>query len=135
METYHKKIIHCLHCKSEDIEYFANTEHGYPRYKCRDCNKTFNQRTGTPFNRLEIPTDVALQVVRWYLQYKLSLRDLAKIFQERGIIFTHETVRNWEKKFTPLIIKELRRRRYAKAGNSWYIDETVIYVKGKQCYL
>ena len=91
MDTWHRKIDNCLHCKSEDIENIGFTDHGYPRFKCHDCKKTFNQRTGTPFNRLEIPTDIALQVVRWYLQYKLSLRDL--------------------------------------------IDETVLWVKCKECYL
>ncbi len=36
----------------------------------------FNERTGTPFNCLEFPTDVVLLVVLWRLRYKLSLRDL-----------------------------------------------------------
>ena len=57
------------------------------------------------------------------------------MFLERGIVFTHETVRNWLKKFTPLITKELRRRRFGKAGESWYIDETIVRVKGRECYL
>ena len=54
---------------------------------------------------------------------------------ERGIIFTHETVRDWVNKYTPLINKELRRRRFGKAGESWYVDETYVRVKGKDCYL
>jgi len=135
MDSWHKKVTCCVHCSSEDIDSIGNTELGYARYKCHDCKRTFNERTGTPFNRLEYPTDVALQVVRWYLMYKLSLRDLTEIFSERGIIFTHETVRDWVLRFTPLITTELRRRRAGKVGESWYIDETYVRIKGKDCYL
>ena len=135
MDTWHKEITHCIHCESEEFNSIGHTSFGYQRYECGDCHRTFNERSNTPFNRLEIQTDIALQVVRWYLQYKLSLRDLTEIFFERGIIFSHETARNWINKFTPLIIKELRRRRYGKAGESWYIDETIVRVKGTECYL
>lgn len=60
----------------------------------------FNERTGTPFNFLEYPTDIVLLVVLWRLRYKLSLRDLAEMFLERGWEFTHESVREWEARFT-----------------------------------
>jgi hypothetical protein len=58
------------------------------------CKRTFNERTGTPFNYLEYPTDIILLVVLWRLRYKLSLRDLAEMFLERGFEFTHEAVRD-----------------------------------------
>ncbi len=135
MNSWHKKITHCVHCGSQDFDPMGITTLGYNRYKCHECERTFNERTGTPFNRLEYPTDVVMQVVRWYLSYKLSLRDLTQIFQERGIIFTHETVRDWVQRFAPSITKELRRRRHGRSGESWYIDETYVRVKGKECYL
>ncbi|MBT6193429.1 MAG: IS6 family transposase, partial [Proteobacteria bacterium] len=50
-------------------------------------------------------------------------------------MFTHETVRDWVLRFTPLITTELRRRRAGKVGESWYIDETYVRIKGKDCYL
>ena len=135
MDTWHKKINSCIHCKSEDISSIGRTDLGYLRFRCYSCKRSFNERSKTPFNHLETQTDIALQVVRWYLRYKLSLRDLTEIFGERGIVFTHETVRDWVNKFTPLINKELRRRRFGKVGESWYIDETYVRVKGKDCYL
>jgi hypothetical protein len=52
------------------------------------------ERTGTPFNFLEYPTDIVLLVVLWRLRYKLSLRDLAEMFLERGFEFTYEAVRD-----------------------------------------
>jgi transposase-like protein len=93
-----------------------------------------NERTGTPFNFLEYPTDIVLLVVLWRLRYKLSLRDLAEMFLERGFAFTHEAVRDWEERFAPLMADQLRIKQRGQAGRSWYVDETYVNVKGKWCY-
>ena len=69
------------------------------------------------------------------LRYKLSLRDLAEMFVERGFVFTHEAVREWEARFAPLLADQLRVKRRGQAGRSWYVDETYIRVKGTWCYL
>jgi transposase-like protein len=90
----------------------------------RACRRTFNERTGTPFNYLEAPTDVVFLVVLWRLRYKLSLRDVAEMFLERGFVFTHETVRDWGARFAPLLADQLRTKRCGQAGRSWYVDET-----------
>ena len=97
------------------------TELGYTTFFCPLCRRTFNERTGTPFNYLEVPTDIVLLVVLWRLRYKLSLRDVAEMFLERGFVFTHETVRDWEKRFAPLIADQLRRKRRDQAGRSWWV--------------
>jgi len=91
---FHKKISRCIICDSIRLSESGQTSLGYDKYRCHDCGKKFNERTGTSFNRLEYPTDVALLVVRWYHSYKLSLRDLSEMFLERGYEFSHETVRN-----------------------------------------
>ena len=36
-----------------------------------------NERTGTPFNDLQYPTDIMLLAVLWRLRYKLGFRDVA----------------------------------------------------------
>ena len=71
----------------------------------------------------------------WRLRYKLSLRDLPEMFLVRGMVFSHETVREWEAKLTPALAKELRWRRRGKAGRSWYVDATYIKVDGRWCYI
>jgi transposase-like protein len=68
----------------------------------------------TALNRVQVPTDIMFLVVFWRLRYKLSLRDLAEMFLIRGIVFTHEVVRDWEAKLAPLLAEGLRKRR---AGN------------------
>src|SRR5918911_1525726 len=112
-----------------------NTALGYRTFRCAACRRAFNERTGTPFNFLEYPTDIVLLVVLWRLRYKLSLRDLAEMFLERGFVFTHGAVREWEERFAPLLTERLRARRRGKAGRSWYVDETYIKVHGRWCYL
>ena len=76
-----------------------------------------------------------LLVVLWRLRYKLTLRDLAEMFLERGLVFTHEAVRDWEARFAPLMTEELRKRRCGNRGRKWHVDETYLKVKGKWCYL
>jgi putative transposase len=67
--------------------------------------------------------------------YKLSLRDLAEVFIERGFVFTHETVRQWDATFVPLLTDRLRQHRYGQGSRRWYLDESLIKVNGKRVYL
>lgn len=125
----------CPHCSSPTTPLARKTSLGYKLFSCKNCRRTFNERTATPFNHLQFPTDIVLLVVLWRLRYKLSLRDLAEMFLERGFEFTHEAVRDCEARFAPLITEQLRARRRGKAGKSWYCDETYVKVSGKWCYL
>lgn len=128
--------MNCPHCAETTTQKRTKkTKRGYTTYFCQRCQRTFNQRTGTPFNYLEFPTDIVLLAVLWRLRYKLSLRDVAEMFLERGFVFTHETLRDWEARFAPLIADQLRIRRRGQAGASWYVDETYLKVHGKWCYL
>src|SRR5437588_5102861 len=126
----------CPHCASSVTkEQKKKTLLGYRTFRCSACKRTFNERTGTPFNYLEYPTDIVLLVVLWRLRYKLSLRDLAEMFLERGFEFTYEAVRDWEACFAPLIADQLRAKRRGQADRSWYVDETSVNVKGTWCSL
>lgn len=105
------------HCQSTaTTEQAGRTELGYRRFRCRDCQRGFNERTGTPLNRLQYPTDVICLVVLWRFRYKLSQQDLAEMFLQRGIIFTHEAIRNWEVRLAPLLSKALRKRHDSAVG-------------------
>ena len=76
--------MNCPHCASATTkEQTRKTTLGYCLFRCSVCKRLFNERTGTPFNFLEYPTDVVLLVVLWRLRYKLSLRDLAEMFLEQ----------------------------------------------------
>ncbi len=84
----------CPYCQGDATwELDRVTALGYRLFRCRPCRRTFNERTGTPFNHLQVLTDSALLVVLWRVRDKLSLRDLAEMFLTRGFTFTHEAVR------------------------------------------
>src|SRR5215218_2239123 len=102
----------CLECGSQAVtERPERTAQGYRRFRCRTCGKQFNERSDTLLNRTQYPSDVIALVVLWRLRYKLSLRDLPEMFAVRGIVFSHEAVREWEAKLTPALAEDLRRRR------------------------
>ena len=86
--------------------------------RCRTCGKQFNELSGTLPNRTQYPSDVIALVVLWRLRYKLALRDLPEMFAVRGIVFSHEAIREWEAKLTPALAEALRRRRRGKVGRS-----------------
>ena len=126
----------CPHCSSSEISRRRRrTSLGYRTFACRACRHVFNERTGTPFNDLQHPTDVVLLAVLWRLRYKLSFRDVAELLLQRGFEVTHETVRDWEFRFAPLLSEQLRARRRGRVGVSWYLDETYVKVAGRWCYL
>ncbi len=114
----------CPNCAAPTTtEMRRRTTLGYRMFHCRTCRRTCNERTGTPFNHLQVPTDIAVLVVLWRLQYKLSLRNVAEMFLTRGFSFTHETVRDWEERCAPLLTARLKARRRGKAGRKWRVDE------------
>ena len=126
----------CPHCRSGSVRRRRQrTALGYRRFWCASCRRRFNERTGTPFNDLQHPTDVVLHAVLWRLRYKLSFRDVAALLLQRGFAVTHETIRDWEFRFAPLLADQLRTKRRGRAGSSWYLDETYVKVAGRWCYL
>ena len=67
----------CPYCvSSATTERPDRTELGYHRFRCRDGQREFNERTGTPFNRLQYPTDLVCLGVFWRFRYKLRLCQL-----------------------------------------------------------
>src|ERR671917_2101584 len=115
----------CVECGSDAVtERPERTAQGYRRFRCRTCGKQFNERTGGLLNRTQYPSDVIALVVLWRLRYKLALRDLPEMFLVRGLVFSHQAARDGEAKLTSALAEELRRRRRAKTGRSWYVDQT-----------
>ena len=61
---------------------------GYRTFACHACRRIFNERSGTPFNELQYPTDLVLLAVLWRLRDKLSFRDVAELLLPRGFEVT-----------------------------------------------
>ena len=129
----------CVACGSAAVtERPERTARGYRRFRCRECGKQFNQRSGGQLNRAHFPSDVIALVVLWRLRYGLTLQDLSEMFLQRGIVFSHEAVRDREANLAPVLADELRQRRSGKGGagrRHWHVDETYLKVRGRWCHL
>ena len=123
---------HCHGVQTRKLQ--RTTDLGYAIFRCQNCGCTFNERTGTAFNYLEVPTDIVFEVLLCRVRYKLSYGEVTELFLVRGFSFTHETVRDWEARFTPLFATELRAKRKGKIGTVWHVDATYVKVKGQWCY-
>jgi transposase-like protein len=78
--------------------------------------------------------EVIILCVRWYLRFKLSLRDLVETMAERGLSIAHTTIMRWVKHYAPEL--EKRWERYTRSvGRSWRVDETYVKIRGEWCYL
>src|SRR5438876_7546507 len=44
---------------------------------------------------------IVILCVRWYLRYKLSLRDLVEMMAERGLSMVHTTIMRWVQRSAP----------------------------------
>ena len=54
------------------------------------------------FSGRHFPSDFLLLVVRYYLVYKLSYREIEEIMAERGIHVVHSTINRWVIKYAPV---------------------------------
>src|SRR3954470_23510055 len=75
----------CVACGSAAVtERPDRTARGYRRFRCRDCGKQYNERSGGLLNHTQCPSDVIALAVLWRLRYRLTLRDLAEMFLQRA---------------------------------------------------
>ena len=81
---------HCLFASTSKRKH--RTSLGYLTFCCQDCDKLFNERSGTPFNDLQFPTDIVLLAVLWRLRYKLGFRDVAELLLQRGFQVSYEII-------------------------------------------
>ncbi len=74
-------------------------------------------------------------LVRWYLAYPLSYREIEELALERGLKVDHSTINRWVIKYSPHLEERFRKRHKRRADRSWRMDETYIKVKGQWGYL
>ena len=75
----------CINCGSVGVTVRPDvTARGYRRFRCRDCGRQFNERSGGVLNRTCLPSDIIAFVVFSRLRYRLTLRDLSEILLLRA---------------------------------------------------
>ena len=65
-----------------------------------------------------------------YHCFSLSLRDVETILAARGVVVSHESIREWGLRFGRLFANTLKRRR-PKPGDKWHLDEVFLRIQGK----
>ncbi len=74
--------------------------------------------------------EIIVLCVRWYLRFKLSLRDLVEMMAERGLSLSHTTIMRWVQRYAPEFVK--RRDRFGRpTGRPWRVDETYVKLCGR----
>jgi putative transposase len=86
------------------------------------------------YARHRFPAEVISHAVWLYFRFPLSLRMVEEMLAARGILVSHETVRQWALKFGQSFANQIRRRLPAP-GDKWHLDEVAINISGKRHWL
>ena len=80
------------------------------------------------------PVEIINHRVWLYFRFPLSFREVEELMLERGLVVSYETIRRWCANLGQAYANQLRRRR-ARPGDKWHIDEVFIRINGGQHYL
>src|ERR1700741_1328342 len=80
------------------------------------------------------PPAIISHAVWLYFRFPLSLRMVEEMLAARGIVVSHETVRQWALKFGQAFANAIRRR-LPRVGDKWHLDEVVIKIAGQTHWL
>ena len=86
------------------------------------------------YHGYRFPPQIISHAVWLYHRFCLSFRDAEDLLAERGIVVSHETIRQWCRKFGPEYAGNLRRRR-GRLGDTWFLDEVFVTIRGQRHYL
>jgi putative transposase len=88
----------------------------------------------SPYAGHRFPAEVISQAVWLYFRFPLGLRMVEEMLAARGIVVSHETIRQWALKFGPEFAN-LIRRRLPRAGDKWHLDEVAIRIARERHWL
>jgi putative transposase len=88
----------------------------------------------SPYAGYRFPAEVISQAVWLYFRFPLSLRMVEETPAARGIVVSHETVRQWALRFGQDFANRIRRR-LPRAGDKWHLDEVAIKIVGVQHWI
>ena len=76
----------------------------------------------SPYAGYRFPGEVISHAVWLYFRFPLSLRMVEEMLAARGIAVSHETVRQWARKFGQGFVNQIRRK-LPDPGDKWHLDE------------
>ncbi|MGZ5370147.1 MAG: IS6 family transposase, partial [Aeromicrobium sp.] len=90
-------------------------------------------RSAPCYTGYRFPPAIISHAIWLYFRFPLSLRMVEEMLAARGIVVSHETVRQWAMKFGQGFAKEIRR--LPRPGDKWHLDEVVIKIAGTTHWL
>ena len=91
-----------------------------------------------PFGYFRTSPEIIRLAVMMYVRFPPSLRNVEDLLHERGIEVSHETVRYWWHRFSPLFASEVRKHRIEGMRSSkwrWHHDEIFVKINSEWYYL
>src|SRR5437667_4465559 len=88
----------------------------------------------SPYRGYRFPPEIVAHAVWLYFRFHLSFRDVEDLLAERGVVVSHEAIRQWCVKFGAAFAAGLRRGR-GRAGDKWHVDEVALKIRGKRHWL
>ena len=86
------------------------------------------------YKGFRFPAEIIAHAVWLYHRFPLSYREVEELLLARGIVVSHETIRQWCDRFGPQYAVGLRHRR-PQARDKWHLDEVFIKINGVRHYL
>ena len=90
--------------------------------------------SSSSYRRHRFPPQIISHAVWLYHRFSLSFRDVEDLLAQRGVEVSYETIRRWCLKFGPGYAAKAKRRQ-ARLGDTWHLDEVFIRIGGRQQYL
>src|SRR3954451_23132198 len=87
-----------------------------------------------PYRGHRFPREIISYAVWFYYRFAVSFRDVEDAMASRGVLVSSESVRRWCEKFGHLYAAGVRRRR-ARTGDKWHLDEVFLNINGERHYL
>ena len=87
------------------------------------------QAPSDPPYRHPFPAEIISHAVWLYFRFPLGLRMVEELLAARGIIVSHESVRQWARKFGQPFANQIRHR-LPRLGDKWHLDEVVLKIAG-----
>src|SRR5713101_7116716 len=86
------------------------------------------------YHRHRFPSEIIVHSVWLYDRSCLSFRDTEDLLAQRGITVSYEAIRQWCRRFG-LAYARILQRRQGRLGDTWYLDELFVNIRGRQQYL
>src|SRR6185436_20182767 len=90
--------------------------------------------TKSSYAGYRFPGEVISHAIWLYFRFPLSLRMVEEMLAARGIDVSHETVRQWGRKFGQGFANQIRCR-LPCPGDRWHLDEVCLMIAGKKHWL